>query len=237
MQIESSATGKAIAGLRVVGYGILLLCLFDLVDLLYPFQAFNSDWEFNTVGNFVERVGFPLIGFGLVFLGEESNRVKFERFLLKPLSWLLLACAIVYWVFVPLSVSSGWRIYNQNNAQLVTQLSQQRESKKAAQEQLGKLSDEQVKALVQRSTVGSLENFNVDQFRKRQLEGLETTAQQSETQAKAVVAQQTKNLIKKGAKWTLGAFISGVVFLYLWHLSSWARAKKAKKARSMAMSQ
>jgi hypothetical protein len=143
----------------------------------------------------------------------------------------------VYWVFVPLSVSSGWRIYNQNNAQLVTQLSQQRESKKAAQEQLGKLSDEQVKALVQRSTVGSLENFNVDQFRKRQLEGIETTAQQSETQAKAVVAQQTKNLIKKGAKWTLGAFISGVVFLYLWHLSSWARAKKAKKARSMAMSQ
>jgi hypothetical protein len=31
MQIESSATGKAIAGLRVIGYGILVLCLFDLV--------------------------------------------------------------------------------------------------------------------------------------------------------------------------------------------------------------
>lgn len=237
MQIESSAAGKAIAGLRVVGYGVLVLCLFDIVDLLYPFQAFNSDWEFNTVGNFVERVGFLLIGFGLVFVGEETNRLRFERFLLKPLSWLLVVCAIAYWVFVPLSVSAGWRIYNQNNAQLVAQLSQQRESKKAAQAQLGKLSDEQVKVLVQRSTVGSLDNFNVDQFRKRQLEGIETTAQQAETQAKAVIAQQTKNLIKKGTKWTLGAFIAGVVFLYLWHLSGWARVKKVKKARSMAMSQ
>jgi hypothetical protein len=209
--------------------------LIDLVDLLYPFQAFNSDWEFNTVGNFVERVGFPLVGFGLIFLGEETSRHKVERFVLKPLSWLLLVCAIAYWLLAPLAVSSGWRIYNQNNAQLVGQLSQQRDRAKAAQEQLGKLSDEQVKALVQRSTVGSLENFNADQFRKQQLEGVGAQIQQAEAQLKATMTQQTKSLVKKGVKWTLGAAIAGTVFLYLWALSGWAREKKIK-ARPMAMS-
>lgn len=234
MQFESASAGKAISGLRVIGYGILLLCLFDLVDILYPFQAFNSNWEFNTVGNLVERVGFPLVGFGLVFLGEESNRSKLEQFLLKPLSWLLIIYAIAYWILVPISVSSGWRIHNQNNAQLVAQLSQQREQAKVAQAQLGKLTDEQVKELVQRSTVSELQNFNADEFRKRQLEGIETAAQQTEVQAKAALEQQTKNLLKKGTKWTLGAFISGVVFLYLWHLTGWARAKKVRN-RPLAM--
>ncbi|MBD1858304.1 MULTISPECIES: HpsJ-like protein, cyanoexosortase A-associated [Leptolyngbya] len=235
MQFESSSAGKAIAGLRIVGYGILVLCVFDLVDLLYPFQVFNSDWEFNTVGNLVERVGFPLVGFGLIFLGEETSRHKVERFALKPLSWALLIYAIVYLLLVPLTVSSGWRIYNQNNAKLVNQLAQQRDRTKAAQEQLGKLSDEQVKALVQRSTIGSVENFNVPQFRKQQLEGVEAQAQQVEAQLKATVAQQTQNLVKKGTKWALGAAVAGVAFLYLWSLSSWAREKKIK-ARPLAMS-
>ncbi|MBD2081718.1 HpsJ family protein [Leptolyngbya sp. FACHB-17] len=233
MQFESTSAGKAISGLRVIGYGILVLCLFDLVDILYPLQLFNSGWEFNTAGNLIERVGFPLIGLGLIFLGEETNRTKAERFLLKPLSWILLVYAIAYFLLVPLTVSSGWRIYNQNNAEMVAQLSQQRERAKSAQEQLGKLSDEQVKELVARSTVGGLQNFNADEFRKRQLEGLETAAQQTQVQAKAALEQQTKNLLKKGTKWTLGAVISGVVFLYLWSLTGWARVKKVRN-RPMA---
>jgi hypothetical protein len=233
MQFESISAGKAISGLRVIGYGILVLCLFDLVDILYPLQLFNSGWEFNTAGNLVERVGFPLVGLGLIFLGEETNRTKAEQFLLKPLSWVLLVYAIAYFLLVPLTVSSGWRIYNQNNAEMVAQLSQQRERAKSAQEQLGKLSDEQVKELVARSTVGGLQNFNAGEFRKRQLEGLETAAQQTEVQAKAALEQQTKNLLKKGTKWTLGAVISGAVFLYLWSLMGWARAKKVRN-RPMA---
>lgn len=226
MQFDSA--GKAIFGLRVIGYGILVLCLIDVVDILYPFQAFNSGWEFNTVGNLVERVGFPLVGFGLIFLGEESNRSKIERFLLKPLSWALMAYAIAYWVLVPIGVSSAWRIHNQNNAQLVSQLSHQREQVKAAQDQIRKLSDEQIKELVARSTVSGLQNFNADEFRKRQIENVQTTAQQTETQAKVALEQRSKNLLKKAIKWALGAVISGAVFLYLWYLSAWARMKKVR---------
>lgn len=231
MQFESNSAGKAIFGLRVIGYGILVLCLFDLVDILYPLQLFNSNWEFNTVGNFVERVGFPLLAFGFIFLGEETNRSKAERFFLKPLAWVVLVYAIVYFLLVPLTISSAWRVYNQSNAQLVAQLSQQRERTKVAQEQLGKLSDEQIKETIARSAVGgaqSLQNFNAAEFRKRQLEGLETATQQTEVQAKAALQEQTKGLLKKAVKWTLGAIVSGVVFLYLWSSSSWARAKKMR---------
>ncbi len=224
---DSFANSKAIAGLRLVGYGLLALSLFDAVDIAYPLQVFNSGWEFETVGNFVERVGFPLIGFGLVFLGEGANRSKIERFLLKPLSWMVLVVAIAYWLLVPIGVSAAWRIYNQSNAQVVAQLAQQREQAETARGQLDKLSDEQVKELVQRSTVQPLQNFNASEFRKRQRDSIDINKQRAEAQTQDALKQQSLRLLKKTVKWTLGAVIAGALLIYLWHFSAWARFKKS----------
>lgn len=229
MQLETPTATKAIAGLRLIGYALLIFCVFDYVDILYPIQPFNSGWEFSTVGNIIERVGFPLIGFGLVFLGEEYNRSSVEKVLLKPLSWALLGFAIAYWLLAPLGVSAAWRLHNQNNAQMVTQLSRQRDQAKAAQDQLAKLSDEQLKEVVQRSTLGELNNFDPGSFRKQQRDGIETGTQQAEIQAKTALEQQSQNLLKKAVKWTLSAVIAGALFVYLWHLSAWARVKKTRK--------
>ncbi|NDJ16200.1 HpsJ family protein [Myxacorys almedinensis] len=234
MQFESSNVGKAIAGLRLIGYFLLVMSAFDVVDILYPLQVFNPVWEFDTVGNLVERVAFPMIGFGLVFLGEFRDRTGVENFLLKPLSWLVLGVAIAYWVLVPVCISASWRVHNQTNAQVVSQLSQQRDQAKTAQNNLAKMSDEQLRNFVQRSTVGTLDNFDASAFRKQQLSVMKTTAEQTEVKAQAALSQQSQKLLKKALKWGVGGFVSGGLFVYLWHLSSWARLKKAPRTRSLA---
>lgn len=234
MQLETQTVTKAVSALRLVGYGLLVMSVFDYVDILYPFQPFNSNWEFAIAGNLVERVGFPLIGFGLILLGDEHNRTKVERFVLKPLSWALLGFAIAYWLIAPLTVSAAWRLYNQNNIQMVSQLAQQRDQAKAAKEQLDKLSDEQLKEMVKRSTAADLSNFDAGSFRKQQRDGIDTGLQQADIQSKAALAQQSQNLVKKTLKWTLSTVIAGALFVYLWYLSAWARTMKPRKKKAMA---
>ena len=53
--------------LRWVGYGFLVLGLFDTIEIFIPAKFMNPSWEFQTFGALVERVTVPLIGFVLVF--------------------------------------------------------------------------------------------------------------------------------------------------------------------------
>jgi hypothetical protein len=228
MQLEAPTAAKAAIALRSIGYVLLLFSVFDYVDVLVPFQLFNSNWEFTTVGSLIERSGFPLLGVGLIFLGEEQQRNRIERWLLRGLSWALLAIAVGYWLLAPLAVSAGWRLHNQTNAQMVAQLAQQRDQAKAAEKQLAQLSDAQIQAALQRTK--NSENLTPDLVRKRQRDGITTSLQQAEIQAKAVTEQQSQNLLKKGLKWSVSAVIVGAMFVYLWHLSAWARLKPRKKA-------
>ncbi len=181
------------------------------------------------MGNFVERVGFPLIGFGLIFLGEAQNRTKIERILLKPLSWIILVIACVYWLFIPITVNAAWRTYNPINVKAVEQLSQQRTQFQAAKDRLSQLSDQDVMEFAKRSTVGALPDFKPQAFREQQQTGMERMAQQNEVQTQAALQVQARTLIKKGTKWILGSLVSGALFMYLWHASSWTRGKRKRR--------
>ena len=86
---------KSIRILRWVGYGLLVLFLFDLVETLVPLRLMNPVWEFQTMGTLVEIAAVPLIALGLVFFGEGISRAKLERPVLKSLSWLALLYGIV----------------------------------------------------------------------------------------------------------------------------------------------
>ena len=73
---------------RVLGYGLLLLALFDIIEMFIPPNFMNPAWEFQTIGALVERVPVPLIGLVLVFFGERHSRTKWEIPILKLLAWL-----------------------------------------------------------------------------------------------------------------------------------------------------
>lgn len=67
MTRADSDQGQSIYRLRWVGYGLLLLALFDTIEVLTPPQFTNPAWEFQTIGALVERVPVPLLGLVLVF--------------------------------------------------------------------------------------------------------------------------------------------------------------------------
>ena len=111
---------------RLSGYALLLLSLFDLVEKLIPLQLMNPVWEFQTLGEIVERVPLPLLGLVLVFYGENYRRVRGEIYLLKFLSWLALLLGVAFWLLIPLGVSNTIRIERQNQEQIVAQVDQKK---------------------------------------------------------------------------------------------------------------
>lgn len=61
---------------RWVGYGLLILALFDVIEMFVPANFMNPNWEFQTFGALVERVAVPLIGFVFIFLAGLNEREK-----------------------------------------------------------------------------------------------------------------------------------------------------------------
>lgn len=95
---------QSIYRLRWVGYGLLLLALFDVIQLLLPLNYQDPVWVLQTVGAIVERVPVPLLGLLLIFFGEDAERTSIEDILLKVLRWATLLLAIGFLAMVPLEI-------------------------------------------------------------------------------------------------------------------------------------
>ena len=220
---------KSIRILRWVGYGLLVLFLFDLVETLVPLRLMNPVWEFQTMGTLVEIAAVPLIALGLVFFGEGISRAKLERPVLKSLSWLALLYGIVMLLLIPLGAVNTLRIDRQNNAQITTQVAQQMTQIKQVKDQMATATTkEKMQELL---SLLELEDRFPDIQESQQLEevtkNLSSFITQEEnsvkSEAEAIRASERLALVKNSVKWNLGALVSGLLFILIWRFTSWAR--------------
>jgi hypothetical protein len=138
---------------RVVGYGLLLLTLFDVVSALIPPQFSNPGWQFQTAGGFVERSAVPLIGFILIFYGNQEIRKKREMLVLKALSWIALLSAVFYFLLVVVFFVTLPTLNDRALAQVSAQFDPRITQAQQIQTQLDKMSGTQVEALMKSSRV------------------------------------------------------------------------------------
>ena len=104
---------------RIAGYALLVLSVFDIIEIFVPLRFEDPVWEFQMARSLVERAPVPLLGLVLVLAGEKSKRI------FKFLSWASLVVGVLFILLVPLGVSSSVRIDQQNQQQLTSQLNQQ----------------------------------------------------------------------------------------------------------------
>jgi hypothetical protein len=214
--------------MRWVGYGLLLLALFDVIEMFIPARFMNPNWEFQTFGALVERVAVPLIGFAFVFLAGLNERGKKEALVLKILSWLTLLLGIIYFITLPLGIINTVRIHKQNNQQITIRLNQQ----KAAIEQVKKnldapITEAQMQQILARLNGGRAPAINSPQELEQAKQQITTFVNQGEgeleKQVQTARSNQSLNLLKKSVKWNLGALIAGALFITIWRSTAWAR--------------
>ncbi len=213
---------NSISVLRTLGYGLLLLALFDIVEMFVPPNFMNPAWEFQTFGALVERVPVPLIGLALVFFGEMHSRSKWEFPTLKLLSWLTLLFALFFLLLIPLGIGNTLRLNNQSVAQISTLSKQKISQAEQLEKQLNQATPQQIDNFL-KSQGRSLDGKNPEELKSQILSQVSKAKEQIQTQAEATQSLQGLSLIKSSVKWNLGALVAGGLFITLWKGTRWAR--------------
>jgi len=202
--------------LRLVGYGLLLMAVVDVLFLLIPPQFMNPLWEFRTMGAIVERIPVTLLGMVLIYYGERSDRAPIEGKILKVLSWFSLIAAILLILMIPLNISNGFRIYNQHNASANAQFVSQKDAIQQFKEQLeaAKSKDEIGLILQQQAKqqVNIPDSVDTDKLKTDIIANLQNNQNSITNQAEAFRGQKRTLLLKKCLKWNLGALIASILF-------------------------
>jgi len=209
--------------LRVVGYGLLVLAVFDVVEILTPPSFMNPVWEFQTLGGLVEHVPVPLIGMALVFYGEMYARNKQEILILKGLSWLTLVFAIIFILLVPLGIIDSVRINKQTTAQIGIISEQQVSKAEQLEKNLNAATPQQIENFL-KSRGQSLQDTSPEQAKSQLLTQVGKAEAEIKTKAETTESSQKLALLKSSVKWNLGALVSGTIFFMFWRLTSWARS-------------
>ncbi len=208
--------------LRCIGYGLLVLALFDIIATIVPPRLMDPAWEFQTIGALVERVPVPLLGLGLVFYGEANFRRAGEKILLKLICWLCLLLGIFFLLLIPLGISNTMRLHIQNNNQINTKYQQDMTRIEQLEKQLRAANDEDLESFV-KSQGQSLNSTNPQDAKKELLSQFSTAKQTMPAQYQQIRAERRLNLFKNSVKWNLGALVCGLLFIYIWRLTGWAR--------------
>jgi len=213
--------------LRLVGYGLLLMALLDILFLLIPPQLMNPVWEFQTMGAIIERIPVTLLGIVLVYYGERSDRAPIERFILKWLSWLSLAAAILLFLMIPLSITDSFRIYYQQNAGVNAQVVSQIDTIQAFKDELKTANSvAEIGVILQKQAnqkVNIPKSVNTQKLKTDIFKSLEDNQANLRNQVRSFRSEKRLDLIKNCLKWNLGALIASILFFLIWKSTLWAR--------------
>jgi hypothetical protein len=224
---KSGETPSTAALRRLTGYGLLLLGLFDVVAAFIPVNFTNPIWEFQFLGELVERSIVPLMGLALAFYGEREGRLKFERPLLPLLSWLSLLAGIAYFALIPLGITDAWKINQINNQQVSAQVSQKMENINKAKDSLKKATpadlDAAFAALKKRGIPKDIKNPQV--MKAKMSENFATVEKKLNDDSEKAASNLRTALLKNSTKWNLGALLSGILFVMVWRITRWSRRR------------
>ncbi len=208
--------------LRILGYALLLLAFFDILEMLIPPNFMNPAWEFQTLGALVERAPVPLIGLVLIFFGELHSRTKWEFPILKLISWLTLLFALLFILLIPLGILNTVRLSSQSSTHINTLSAQQISQAEQVEKQLNQATPEQLNNVLKRQGRSS-DGKNPQELKSQLLSEVSQAKTKIKSQAEATQSLQGLNLIKTSVKWNLGALVSGTLFFIIWKQTNWAR--------------
>jgi ElaB/YqjD/DUF883 family membrane-anchored ribosome-binding protein len=214
---------------RWIGYGLLIFSVFDTIAVFIPPQLLNPSWEFQTIGQLVERVPVPLIGMVLVFYGEKLGRKKWEIPLVKLLSWFTVLLALVFFLLAPLGIVNTIRLNNRSTAQIDGEMNQRMEQITQVKDLLVKAdTPQEMQELISRldtqgRTPTIADSQQVDEIRAQVSEVIKQAEETMQTQASEAKSNRRIALFKNSVKWNLGALVAGALFLFLFIGTGWAR--------------
>ncbi len=211
---------------RSIGYTLVFFATVDLLYALIPPKFTDPVWEFQTIGDWFERVPVLVLGLMLVFYGERHFRTRLEHHLLRLLSWLSLVLGLSFLLILPLCVNDAVQINRLNNQQINTQLNEQNDQLDKARSRILSASEAELETLLlapeQAAKVPNAPR-TTKVAKNVALDNLEKVADQTTEKANQARKNLKRNLLKNTARLIAGFFVSSGLLFYLWKKTDWAR--------------
>ena len=224
----------SVAIMRVAGYGLLFLAMFNLADILIPLRLMDSVWELETAGAIVESAPILVIATVLIFYGDSKLRSRWESFVVRVISSFCLLVAILFLILVPVVASNASRINQQAAIQSREILDSQLVQIDQAEEILNQSSNEEVVNFLLSQGV-SLEPEDSQDIKQVLVDRFAEQREQLRSEHLSSQERRRQSLAKNTVKWIAGALVSSLIFIYVWRLTKWARIAKflsVKKRRN-----
>jgi hypothetical protein len=211
----------SIKAFRVVGYGLLIMSLFDLVSILVRVRSLDPGGLFQTAGAIIERTPVPVLGFLLIFFGDSYLRRPRERLTLQIIRWLALAYGVGLWLFVPLiltvTLKLNTEISTSINAQATPQLQKMQQVETNIQQAKPTELDRLLKGWNQQSNQAEVKDAQT--FKTKVLKEIKQSRETLHTQMQTTEQNRRFELITNATKWLIAAIVSGFLLIYLWQLN------------------
>ncbi len=227
MKVPNEQQILTISILRIVGYGLLMMAVVDVINIFIPPQLMNPDWEFQTIGALIERIPVTFLGIVFVFYEDTNYRTPIEKMILKIISWSCLVFAIFLILAIPLNINNAFRIYHKYNASINYQIVPRLEVIKDFQTQIESAnSNDSIAKILQKQSSKKVEipeSIDINNFKDSITEKL-----QKEENSLQEIAQNGRNkkrnrLLRNIIKYNLGALISIFLLIFVWKNTFWAR--------------
>lgn len=214
---------------RIIGYGLLGLALFDVIEILSANGLSNSVSRYQVMGEFIERVPVPLIGIALVFSGGLQNRNKLGLAFANLLSWFSLLLGICYILMAPLVIHHTVQINSNSIASINAQYDQRVSQAKEVEKQVREATPETIQDFF-KSQGRATDSKNTQELKDKILSDLSQSKKQLKAQVDEAKSQQMKSIVRKSVKWSLAALLSGALFISIWKYTDWVRIAKLEKS-------
>jgi hypothetical protein len=213
--------------MRFLGYSFVLFFLIDSASLLIPLKFTNSLWEFETIGQIIERLPVVLMAPVLIFAGEEAHRFRWEFILLKVLNWAIFLFAILTFLSAPLFIVNSFRVQEIRHSEIIARSTQQNEPLRQLNERLNAAkTDDEIRNVLRSLPVPGNQrpNLNNPQEQKtRILEQIDKNQEQIKERVETDKTSQSRAIWRNGLKWATVALIAGGLLAYFWQVTRWAR--------------
>ena len=115
LQITNASLLSAIPLIHLVGYGLLILALLNVLVIVIPVNLFDPDWLLATLEQLTGNMPLNLIALVFVFYGQNLYRGRREQKILRVIHFLCFCYGILFLLLVPLGIIDTTVIYESNN--------------------------------------------------------------------------------------------------------------------------
>lgn len=233
-------TYKMVGLLRLVGYALTAFACIDLLYAVIPPKFTDPIWEFQTIGDWFERIPVLMLGLILVFYGERDFRKKLERYLLSILSWATLPLSICLLLLIPLCINDSIQINRLNNNEISLQVNEQSIQMEQNRDRILNASDRELESLLlteeEASQVPDAPR-TVQAAKEIALSNLKNAEERAQSKAEQARQNLKRNLFKNTVRLLLGCFISAMTIFLFWENTAWARSFSSYRTAQILPSQ